>query len=253
MPVLSWSLAVPALLAVLCMSKTQLHASAFLAGTILWYLIFPSLAAAEKRKDLPSRTKYLANLQVESGTPEDQAKQDCPTCWHEINDPVRLVCGHRFCKTCILQWLSGPSVVDSCPICKRVLFVNPPSTQESLNRLAHKLRVCASIVHIATELLKIFPCLWILQGWHTSFMPVFRCATGGLSLWDCFEEVVYIVLSITMVTTARRSFWTHGHDWHQAHLGGWFNIAATVGWVRHCSSELDALAAIVGLALRRKF
>jgi hypothetical protein len=254
MPELSWSLAILALLAVLCMSKSQLHASAFLAGTILWHSIFPS-PKTEKRQDLPSRSKYLASLQVESEprTPEDDAKENCPTCWDEIKEPIRLVCGHRFCKDCILPWFNSTPAADNCPICKRVLFVNAPLTQDSINQLAHEVRVCAALIHIATELGKILPCYWVLHGWATSFMPLFRCTTGGLSLWDCCEEIVYIVLSVLMVTTARQSFWTHGHDWHQAHLGGWVNIVATLGYVKHCSSKLDSLSAIAGLAMRRKY
>jgi hypothetical protein len=251
----AWSLVTPAIFAIVCMAKTKLHAAAFILGAVFWHSIFPPPppGAAAKKKDLPSREKYLANLQIESETTEEDAEEDCPTCWDKINDPVRLVCGHRFCKDCILPWLSGASAADSCPICKRVLFVNTPSTQESINQLAHKLRVCAAIIHIATELGKILPCYWVLHGWATSSMPLLRCATGGLSLWDCFEEVVYLGLSILMVTTARRFFWTHGHDWHQAHLGGWVNIVATIGYVKHCSSELDTLSAVAGLAMRRKF
>jgi hypothetical protein len=259
MLVSAWSLIAPAIFAAVCISRTKLHAAAFILGAILWHSIFPPSGPLEKRKDLPSKETYLANLRVETAAeakkPEegDAAKEDCPTCWDEIHDPVRLICGHRFCKNCILSWLSGTSAADSCPICKRVLLINTPSTQETINQLAHKLRVCAALVHIATELGKILPCYWVLHGWTSSFMPMLRCVTGGLSLWDCFEEIVFIVISILMVTTARQTFWTHGHDWHQAHLGGWVNIIATAGYIKHCSSELDTLAAISGLAMRRKF
>ena len=61
------------------------------------------------------------------------------------------------------------------------------------------------------------------------------------------------VMSVLMVITANASFWTHGRDWHQAHIGGWINFAATVGWIRVCSEELDTLEGIWGLAMRRKF
>jgi hypothetical protein len=252
------SLIAPAIFAVVCMSKTKLHAAAFILGTILWHSIFPPLDATELRQDLPSKETYLVNLQVETADPKqteggDAAKEECPTCWDEISAPIRLICGHRFCKNCILPWFSSASLADSCPLCKRVLFINTPPTQGTINQLAHKLRVCAALIHIATELGKILPCYWVLHGWSTDVMPMFRCTTGGLSLWDCFEEVVYIVLSILMVTTARRSFWTHGSHWHQAHLGGWVNIVATAGYIKHYSAELDTLAAIAGLAMRRKF
>jgi hypothetical protein len=249
----SWSLGIPALLIFVCMVKSPLHASASLIGAILWYTIFPP-GTANDRKHLPSRVTYLASLQVEADTSEESIKEICSTCWHEIEAPIRLVCGHRFCKGCILPWFSAASAVGSCPICKRDLFVaeNTLSTRDSINQLAHKLRVCAAIVLIITTLLKTIPCSWVLHGWHSSLMPLFRCTTGGMSLWNCFEEIVYIVLSILMVTTANRSFWTHGQDWHRAHLGGVFNIAATIGWLSHCSSELDTLSALSSLALRRR-
>lgn len=255
MPFSAWSLIAPAIFAIVCMTKTKLHAAAFILGAVLWHSIFPppSGAAEKKKKDLPSREKFLTNLQIELKTPpENNVKEDCPTCWDEIHAPVRLLCGHRFCKACILPWLSGTSAADTCPVCKRVLLINTPSTQESINQLAHKLRVCAAIVHIATVFGKIPPCQWVLHGWATSFMPLFRCTTGGLSLWDCFEEVLCFVMSVLMVITANASFWTHGRDWHQAHIGGWINFAAAVGWIRVCSSELDTLSAIAGLAFRRK-
>jgi hypothetical protein len=157
MLVSAWSLIAPAIFAAVCISRTKLHAAAFILGAILWHSIFPPSGPLEKRKDLPSKETYLANLRVETAAeakkPEegDAAKEDCPTCWDEIHDPVRLICGHRFCKNCILSWLSGTSAADSCPICKRVLLINTPSTQETINQLAHKLRVCAALVHISTE------------------------------------------------------------------------------------------------------
>lgn len=246
---------IPALLVFVCMSKSPLHASASVIGAILWYTIFPP-GIANDRKHLPSRVTYIASLQVEveAETSEGSIKDTCPTCWHEIEAPIRLVCGHRFCKDCILPWFRAASAVGSCPICKKDLFVaeSTLSTRDAINQLAHKLRVCAAIVLIITTLLKIIPCSWVLHGWHSSLMPLFRCTTGAISLWTCFEEIIYIVLSILMVTTAKRSFWTHGHDWHRAHLGGMFNIAATIGWLSHCSSELDTLAALSSLALRRR-
>ena len=252
MPFSARSLLVPVIfVVVVCMSKSQLHASAFIIGTALWHSIFPaSPGETEARKGLPSREKFLANLQVEPEPQGDQAKEDCPTCWHEINEPVRLICGHRFCKSCILLWLSGTSAADSCPICKMILFINTLPTKQCINQLAQKLRICAAIVHIATYLGKIFCCLWFLQGWTISFMSVFRCAAGASSLWDYLEETILIVASMSIVTT----FLKQGHDWHNAHLGGWFaNIAATIAWIRHCSSQLDRFSVIFGLAMRRNF
>lgn len=251
-----WSLLVPALFVLVRVLKSSLHASAFLTGTILWHTIFPLPQTTEGSKHLPSRAKYVASLQVETDSTTDSVKDDCPTCWHELHEPLRLICGHRFCKGCILPWFRGTSAASSCPICKRELFIaeNSLPTRELINQLAHKLRVCAAIILIATTLLKTIPCLWVLHGWQSSLMPLFRCTTGGgTSLWNCSEEIVYIVLSALMVATAKRSFWTHGHDWHRAHLGGVLNIAATIGWLSHCSSALDTLSALSDLASRRKF
>jgi hypothetical protein len=104
MPFSAWSLVAPAIFAIVCMTKTKLHAAAFILGAVLWHSIFPPSGAAEKKKkDLPSREKFLTNLQIELKTPpENNVKEDCPTCWDEIHAPVRLLCGHRFCKACIL-------------------------------------------------------------------------------------------------------------------------------------------------------
>lgn len=125
-------------------------------------------------------------------------------------------------------------------------------TLELLNRLAHKLRVCTSVICILITVAKIFPCLWILHGWQTSLVPLLRCATGGISLRKCFDDLAYLFLSVLMVVSAKRSFWTHGHNWHRAHLGGVLNVAAAVGWLVYCDRELQALSAILNMALRKK-
>lgn len=248
-----------ALLILISISKSQLHALALLFGIVLWHTIFPAPASAETRRHLPSKAKFLANLQVLSGASggDKIVEEDCPACWERLEQRIRFVCGHKFCKSCALSWLNGTSsAADSCPVCRRVLCnaENSLSTREYIDILAHKLRICASIVIITTTMLKTVPCLWILHGWRTSLTPVITCTLGGgTSLWESLDGMLYIVLSVLMAASAQRSFWMHNHNWYQAQLGGTLNIVATLGWLRHCNSELDVLSAISALALRRRW
>jgi hypothetical protein len=53
----------------------------------------------------------------------DVAQNVCPICWVSDLDNARadnptfsLLCGHRFCRACITQWLDQRY---ECPICKR--------------------------------------------------------------------------------------------------------------------------------------
>jgi hypothetical protein len=231
-------------------AKSWAHAFALLVGLIFWHYIFPHAPAASDAGRLPSKARYLQQLEIDVETPAHRADTECPACWHEFDDPVRLECGHRFCEDCIRPWLDGNN---SCPVCRRALY-NPdrPSNGEQINLLAHKLRVCTAVMNIMITLLKTLPCFWILRGWQTSLVPLFQCTMGGTSLLDCFDGLTYIVLSILMMVSAKQAITTHGTEWHRTQLSGTWNIIATIGWLRHCDTELRTLAAISSLALRRK-
>ena len=247
-----------ALLIFTSITKSQLHASALLFGIVLWHTIFPDPPSIETKRHLPSRVEFLASLRVDPITSEGDGnvKEDCPACWEDLDERIRLVCGHKFCKSCILSWLNGASsAADSCPVCRRVLFIagNHFSTREYINVLAHKLRICTAMIVITTTMLKVISCSWVLYGWRTSLMPLVVCTLGGgTSLWKSLDGMLYMVLSLLMAASAQRSFWMHNHNWHQAQLGGTLNIVATLGWLKHCNSELNTLSAISALALRKK-
>ena len=61
---------------------------------------------------------YTNNLKVElhSVPIELVPTYPCPICLNEeYDDPVKLVCGHVFCRNCVKQWLNNQC---SCPLCR---------------------------------------------------------------------------------------------------------------------------------------
>lgn len=113
-----------ALLIFLGTTKSQVHAFAFLSGILLWHRMFPAPASTNTRRHLPSKVKLLANLMVDPAASKgDHVGENCPACWEGIDEPIRVFCGHRFRKNCILLWLNGIySAAKSCLVCKRLLF-----------------------------------------------------------------------------------------------------------------------------------
>ena len=47
----------------------------------------------------------------------------CPICLSTINNPVTTFCEHTFCASCIETWRQTN---DSCPLCRRVIWVYIP-------------------------------------------------------------------------------------------------------------------------------
>jgi hypothetical protein len=250
MPLSSWAATVSmSLVRVVHIANSWIHVSALLAGLIIWHCVFPHTPITPDTRLLPSKKQCLQRLQTSKEFSTRQKDGDCPTCWDELESPIRLNCGHRFCESCIIPWLEGN---DSCPICRKTLYAVKTSNGETLNIIAHKLRICAAIINITTTIVKVLPCSWILHGWQTTFVPLLQCTMGGTSLIGCLDDLVYIVLSILMVVSAKSAIATHGPEWHRTQLSGVRNIVATIGWLRHCESELRILSAIADLALKRK-
>lgn len=76
---------------------------------------------------LETRDEFFRKLQQHA---DDPAFVDfaCPICWEPFWQPVRTVCGHAFCKGCLLkstlaQLEQVPANV-SCPMCRHPLTVN---------------------------------------------------------------------------------------------------------------------------------
>ena len=68
---------------------------------------------------LPSRERALRRICASKLTLPPDA-DDCIICRDVCTSPVRLACGHHFCKECILTWLNRDH--NFCPLCFRVLF-----------------------------------------------------------------------------------------------------------------------------------
>lgn len=46
---------------------------------------------------------------------------ECSVCYGDVSAPVKLVCGHVFCKDCIKSWyLKGSGA--GCPMCRRPVY-----------------------------------------------------------------------------------------------------------------------------------
>ncbi|CAA9963622.1 RING domain containing protein [Pyrenophora teres f. maculata] len=77
-----------------------------------------------------TQREFLATQITHITPPADDT--NCTICMEEYNttthEPVTYAdkdsCKHIFCKSCLITWLSGPSV-NSCAMCRRRLFVIP--------------------------------------------------------------------------------------------------------------------------------
>lgn len=56
------------------------------------------------------------DLQVE--IPDGDLK--CPICHDYFHEPICTSCGHHFCRSCLLEWLSTQRNVSTCPECRHI-------------------------------------------------------------------------------------------------------------------------------------
>eukprot|EP00871_Galdieria_phlegrea_P002501 jgi/Galph1/3251/GphlegSOOS_G1920.1 len=49
----------------------------------------------------------------------------CPICLYVFYEPVTLRCSHTFCRSCVSQAVYGPLNMNSCPICRAELGLEP--------------------------------------------------------------------------------------------------------------------------------
>jgi len=88
-----------------------------------------SVCRLEAREDLLKKLKHHL---------DDPALADfqCPICWDPFWQPVRTVCGHAFCESCLLKsvlaqlGLEQPDV--SCPMCRHPLHVDDVAVDQAL-------------------------------------------------------------------------------------------------------------------------
>lgn len=234
----------------LFLSEFPVHAFAILLGTGLWHTIFPHVPEDPTTAHLPKRTKFLAQLERAKDIPgaDESSNEQCPTCWDELETPMCLPCGHRFCKSCILPWFSSKSG-NICPVCKRKLFVAELGASD-VQCMVHKLRVCVAIICVLTSLLKVLPCLYVHNGYRIGVLPVAWCVYGRIWVYECVWKFVLDCGLAMAVVSAWQSFRAYGQDWHRGQFGGWFNILATMGLVLHCNTQLQTLSKLVNVAAR---
>ncbi|KEF63146.1 uncharacterized protein A1O9_01122 [Exophiala aquamarina CBS 119918] len=84
------------------------------------YYDFEREATASKNKveSLSTRMRYLLHLKADS---QSSAPRTCIICRDVFEIGTLTVCGHQFCKDCILLWSNTHR---NCPVCKRSLNSN---------------------------------------------------------------------------------------------------------------------------------
>ncbi|XP_036339122.1 TNF receptor-associated factor 6 [Rhagoletis pomonella] len=72
---------------------------------------------------------------------ESDARYECAICIHWLNEPVITTCGHRFCKSCLTEWLNNHN--QCCPLDNTKLSTEhdifPDNfTRREIEQLKHK-------------------------------------------------------------------------------------------------------------------
>lgn len=73
--------------------------------------------AATQQEMLASDAKYLRTFQDTA-----RSEVDCQVCYALFHDPFTTGCGHTFCRPCLNRTLDH---ANRCPMCRRVLAMNP--------------------------------------------------------------------------------------------------------------------------------
>ena len=73
--------------------------------------------------------RIISELNKDDGRTERSFGKDdnCTICLDTLRDPLKLPCGHWYCKECIDGLRQSKSVQDSCPVCREPL---PPGAQQ---------------------------------------------------------------------------------------------------------------------------
>ncbi|XP_004523584.1 TNF receptor-associated factor 6 [Ceratitis capitata] len=70
---------------------------------------------------------------------ESESRYECAICLHWLNEPMITTCGHRFCKTCLTEWLNNHN---QCPLDNTKLSENdyfPDNfTKREIEQIKHK-------------------------------------------------------------------------------------------------------------------
>ena len=88
-------------------------------------------AAAERSAKKPPRRRQVST-RLDTDTAEGKElsfgeHEDCLICMDTLTNPIKLPCGHWFCKECIKGLRQAKSVQDLCPTCREPL---PPGAHQ---------------------------------------------------------------------------------------------------------------------------
>lgn len=48
-------------------------------------------------------------------------ESDCPICLSEIHEEYKTPCGHKYCSSCLNEWLNNHN---NCPLCRQIIKLN---------------------------------------------------------------------------------------------------------------------------------
>ncbi|ODM96721.1 TNF receptor-associated factor 6 [Orchesella cincta] len=113
-------------------------------------------------------------------------RYECPICLLSLRDPVLTTCGHRFCSSCINQWVTGENgkcPVDSVSLSHENIFPDNFTRREVLQTNVKCPNTGCTSVHPIGEMEK-----------HIETAHMGCVANGGGGLLDCpYKEVGCVV------------------------------------------------------------
>ena len=95
-------------------------------------------AAAEEEKDQEKKSPHgvgATRVDAEGQELSFGEDEDCAICTDRLMNPVRLPCGHWYCKECIEGVRQRKSLPDSCPVCREPL---PPGADQLFDEAIQK-------------------------------------------------------------------------------------------------------------------
>ncbi|THZ68812.1 FAD/NAD(P)-binding domain-containing protein [Aureobasidium pullulans] len=205
------------------------YAAAVFTLVVIWNHLFPSEQPNPEVLLLPTKIPYLAALKpLDDPTPH--IGEHCPTCWEELgkdNKPTKLVCGHVYCNSCLLEWIDSGK--NTCPICKKVLFQQPLFTgKEAIAAYVHRLRICFVVLGLLITFLRqilafiaCHPAKWEYMRWEWSYLNPFSYLTSYGSWPKDIGAIAVVIFDITQLGYAKYGVKVFGPAWFKIFPGHW--------------------------------
>lgn len=224
------------------------YAAAVFTLVIVWNHLFPSEQPTPEVLLLPTKIPYLAALKpLDDPTPH--IGEHCPTCWEELsgeNQPTKLVCGHVYCNSCLLEWIDSGK--NTCPICKKVLFLQPLfAGKEAIAAYVHKLRICFVVLDLLITFLRqilafiaCHPTKWEHMHWEWSYLNPLSYLVSYGSLGKNINAIAIVIFEILQLGFAMYGVKVFGPAWFKLFPGDWTLWVSTVfSSFSNCSMEID--------------